>query len=161
MDEPLIVFGVFANGLCDDYYPTVNFVDVFSTREKAQAHIDGIIHQRKLDCKREELARAFSDAWEKEHPTPYEDIRATRPKFNQALLGDRAYNQEHAARVREWRKTVELPYNARIDEHTRMKYAAIGAYMETIDIDKQDLSDVDLESYDKENNLFIKELEVK
>ena len=162
-DQAYYVYLVFAKCWIENYYETDSFEDIFSTREKAQTYIDGIIHQRKLDAKREQLQYAFMEAWEKEHPIPHENVNAAKPKYRHDLAHNQEYNRGHEQAVREWREKVEQPYKARIEEHMRAKYAAAAAYMETVNMDEQDLSDVVLskDGEDPQDNLSIRELEVK
>jgi hypothetical protein len=159
----MIIFGVFSNYYDSDCGTDAeDFVDVFSTEEKAQAYIDERIHQTKLRCKREQLGSDFSLAWQEKNPRPaYENIRETKPRFDQSMTGNREYQKAHEQRIHEWRAAVERPAQEEYARYMTAFAMAVDEYMKTIDMDKQDLSDVDLAYYGRENTLIIKPLEVK
>lgn len=163
MADATIVYVLFATGYIEEYYQIQNFVGVFSTSEKAQAHIDSVLHQRKLNCKRKQLEETFEKSWEEKNPDPYENIRNirdTKPKYDHTLQGDKEYNRRHMALMQEWRSMVEA-YNNRMHQYTQAKTAATREYIETLDLERQDLSDVDLAYYGEENNFSIKPIELK
>jgi hypothetical protein len=158
------VFVLFS-GYTEDYYHTETFVDVFATHENAQTYIDGVIRQRKLDCKRNQLAEAFGKEWDEKNPwldkDPWAFDRETKPKYRHDLAHDKEYNRRHAASVHEWRANISVPFHERMRQHQEAKQTAIREYMATIDMEQQDLSEIDLAYYGKEDNFIIKPAEVK
>jgi hypothetical protein len=155
------VFVLFATDYIEGYYKVEDFVDVFSTPHAAQTYIDGIIRQRKLDCKRQQLAEAFGKEWDEKNPWLDKDPWASKPKYRHDLSHDKEYNQRHAASVHEWRANVSGPFHERMRQHQEAKQTAIQEYMATIDMEQQDLSEIDLAYYGKEDNFIIKPAEVK
>lgn len=156
----MTVYVLFSQYVMEDFREAESFIDIYSTREKAQAEIDERVRKQRLQERRSQIETAFWEQYEKKFPPPRTSDMADRPAFDHRHDGDPVYNKQHADRLAQWNEFVLRPFQDRLRRYHERQSVALSAYMLLrADLEAEDLSTVEFPN--GQDRYIIKEIEIK